>query len=380
VAFVSYNKNRWKAWFGGGYNRYNGQHYGEVIWSTIATTYQVPYRYYDNSSIKTDGNVYLRMQYLLSEKIAFYWDIQYRNVHYSFLGIDNTGNPLDQEVNLNFINPKAGINYQINQRNRLFLSFAVGNKEPNRDDYIISPPDDRPRAQTLYDTELGYTLNTKNVAFEAVFYNMQYNNQLIQTGAINDVGEEIRTNTKDSYRRGIELILTWRPIQWFEWKLNATFSQNKINNHNEYIDNWETWGKDTLAITKSDLAFSPQIIAGSQLNFRLFQRVSGDESRRQTLHLNFISKYVGKQFIDNTSTDSRSLDPYFINDIRLNYTLKTNIFDQLEIIALVRNVFDVDYVSNGWVYKYNYQGRTNNIDGLFPQAGINFLLGVNFSF
>jgi len=209
---------------------------------------------------------------------------------------------------------------------------------------------------------------------------MQYNNQLIQTGELNDVGEEIRTNVKDSYRRGIELMLTWRPIKWFEWKVNTTLSQNKINNYVEYIDNWETWGKDTLQINQSDLAYSPSVIGGSQLIFRLFDLVKPNQVRSQTLHLNLISKYVGKQFIDNTSDSSRSLDPYFINDIRLNYSLKTRSFNKLEIIVLARNVFNVEYVSNGWVYKYNYEGRTNNIDGLFPQAGINFLIGVNFGF
>ena len=380
VTSVHYQKKKWKTWFGGAFNRYDGQHYGEVIWSTIATTYNIPHRYYDNDAIKTDGNIYLRAQYMLNEKISFYGDIQYRNIHYSFLGIDNDGTALNQEVNLGFVNPKAGLNYQLNQKNRLFISFAVGNKEPNRDDYIIAPPNDQPQSQTLYDTEVGYTLNNEKLSFEAVFYNMQYNNQLIQTGELNDVGEEIRTNVKDSYRRGIELMLTWRPIKWFEWKVNTTISQNKINNHIEYIDNWETWGKDTLKADQTDLAYSPSVIGGSQLIFRLFHQVNPNLNKSQTLHLNLISKYVGKQFIDNTSDNSRSLDPYFINDIRLNYSLKNKTFKNLEVIVLVRNIFNVDYVSNGWVYKYNYEGRTSNIDGLFPQAGINFLVGVNFGF
>lgn len=380
VASINYNKSKWKVWLGGGYNRYEGQHFGEVIWSTIATTYNVPHRYYDNESIKTDGNIYLRAHYLLNDQFSLYGDIQYRNIRYTFLGIDNSGNPLNQAVNLNFFNPKAGINYQLNQYNRLFISFAVGNKEPNRDDYIVAPPDSRPKPQTLYDTELGYSLNFENLAFEAVFYNMQYSNQLIQTGELNDVGEEIRTNSKDSYRRGIELMLTWRPINWLEWRVNSTFSQNKINNHTEYIDNWETFGKDTLIIAQSDLAYSPGFIAGSQLAFRLFEITTAGKSKSQTLHITLISKYVGKQYIDNTSDDSRSLDPYFVNDVRLNYNLGGKSIKNLEIIALLRNVFDVDYVSNGWVYKYNYKGQTNNIDGLFPQAGINFLLGVNFGF
>lgn len=380
VASVHYQKKKWKTWFGGAYNRYDGQHFGEVIWSTIATTYNVPHRYYDNDATKTDGNVFLRAQYQLNEKISFYGDMQYRNIHYMFLGIDNDGDALNQEVNLGFVNPKAGVNYQLNQKNRLFISYAIGNKEPNRDDYIIAPPNDQPQSQTLYDTELGYTLNIEKLSFEAVFYNMQYDNQLIQTGELNDVGEEIRTNVKDSYRRGIELVLSWRPIKWFEWKTNITLSQNKINNHIEYIDNWETWGKDTLQVSQTDLAYSPSIIGGSQLIFRLFQLLDLNLSKSQTLHINLISKYVGKQFIDNTSDNTRSLDPYFINDVRLNYSLKNKTFKNLEIIVLVRNIFNVEYVSNGWVYKFNYEGRTNNIDGLFPQAGINFLIGVNFGF
>jgi len=209
---------------------------------------------------------------------------------------------------------------------------------------------------------------------------MDYSNQLIQTGELNDVGEEVRTNTKDSYRRGLELVFTWKPLDWFEWKFNSTFSQNKIINHNEYIDNWDTWGKDTISFAKTDLAFSPSVIAGSQLSFQLFKNILASKTNKQSLYLTIISKYVGKQYIDNTSDDSRSLDPYFVNDLRINYNLGGKSFKNIEIIALVRNVFDIDYVSNGWVYKYNSNGTTNNIDGLFPQAGINFLVGVNFGF
>jgi len=380
VASLNYKKSHWNVWLGGGWNKYDGQHFGEVIWSTIATTYTLPYRYYDNSAIKNDGNVYARANYQINNKLNLYIDLQYRRVNYSFDGVDANGSLSQQDVKLNFFNPKAGFNYQIDPKNRLFISFGVGHKEPNRDDYIISTPDSRPKAQTLFDTEFGYDFRIENFAFNFVFYNMKYDNQLIQTGALNSVGEEIRTNVKDSYRRGIELMFTWRPANWFEWNLNTTLSQNKIKNHTEYIDNWNTWSKDTLQLGTTDLVFSPAIIGGSQLTFTVFQSKANKKGKENSLFISLISKYVGKQFIDNTSSDKRSIAPYFVNDIRLNFNMQNVGFKNLEIIALVRNVFDVNYVSSAWVYKYNLEGSTKVLDGLFPQAGINFMLGVNFGF
>ncbi len=376
---LSYRKNKWDVTFGGGANQYKGQHFGEVIWSSVATSYVAPFRYYDNSSTKNDLSVYAKANYLLSETFSLYGDIQYRHVDYSFLGIDNDGSDLQQTALLDFVNPKVGVNARLNPNNSVFASFAIGNKEPNRDDYTSSTPNDQPDHQTLYDLEIGYRLSRKNIALEVAFYNMDYKNQLINTGELNDVGAEVRSNAISSYRRGIELSVDYRPIKWFHWAFNTTLSENKINDHVEYVDNWDTWAKDTLTLGRTDIAFSPSIIVGSQLGFTLFSN-ENNENKKQKLEITLISKYVGEQFLDNTSDASRSIAAYFVNDIRLNYSLENIGIRNVTFIAMLKNVFDVDYVSNGWVYKYKSGDQFQKLDGLFPQAGINYMLGVNIAF
>lgn len=379
VFSLNYDRNKWDVVIGGGINQYKGKHFGDVIWSRISTTYDAPFRYYENESTKNDLSVFAKANYLLNEMFSIYGDLQFRRVDYTFLGIDNGGTDLTQTIDNNFINPKIGLNAQLNSLNRAFVSFAVGNKEANRDDFRVAPPNDRPEHQTLYDLELGYSLAARKIAFDLVLYNMSYKNQLLSTGQINDVGEEVRTNVKSSFRRGVELSFDYKPLKWLRWNFNTTFSQNKINDHIEYVDNWDTWGKDTLSLGQTDIGFSPNVIVGSQIEFTLFNQQL-DNDRRHSLAISLITKYVGKQFLDNTSDDERSIDAYFVNDLRLNYSMEHFGLKNISLIALVRNVFDVEYVSNGWVYKYVSGDELNNMDGLFPQAGINYMIGLNISF
>jgi iron complex outermembrane receptor protein len=376
---LSYRKNRWDVVVGGSANQYKGRHFGDVIWSSVAISYVAPFRYYDNSSVKNDINVYAKANYALSEMFSIYGDIQYRHIDYSFLGIDNNGADLEQSVLLDFINPKVGINARLNPNNRIFASFAAGNKEPNRDDFTASTPNDRPDHQTLYDLELGYTLSRQNLIVDVVLYNMQYKNQLVNTGELNDVGAEVRTNAANSYRRGIELIFNYKIAKWLQWSFNSTFSQNKIVDHVEYVDNWDTWGKDTLNLGTTEITFSPSIILGSSIGITLFSS-SWNENKKHKMELFLITKYVGEQFIDNTSDATRSIDAYFVNDVRLNYSLENVGLKNISFLLLVRNVFNVDYVSNAWVYKYKSGDQFHKLDGMFAQAGINYMLGINIAF
>jgi iron complex outermembrane receptor protein len=376
---LRYTRSKWDVYLGGGANQYRGNHFGNVLWNSIEDDLDLPFNYYDNNSVKNDANVYLKANYALNEVFSFYGDLQYRYIDYSFLGIDNQGDDLQQNIMLNFFNPKAGISAQLNPQNRLFASFSVGNKEPSRDDYVIAPPNDQPKPQRLYDLELGYALQFSDLALNLTVYNMQYKDQLINTGELNDVGAEIRTNTPDSYRRGIEVELRYRIFQWLNWNINVTASQNKIKNNVEYIDNWDTWSKDSLYLGTSDISFSPNLIASSQLSFTLFSS-EYKENKKQNLELTLISQYVSKQYLDNTSADSRSINAYFVNDIRLNYNLEHIGLRRITFIAMLKNVFDVKYVSNGWVYKYRSANEIQNLDGLFPQAGINYMLGLNVAF
>jgi len=365
--------------FGGSFTQYNGKHFGDVIWSSISTSYQSPYQYYNNTSLKNDFSVYAKATYNYNEVFSFYGDLQYRFVDYSYLGIDNLGSPLDQRTALQFVNPKVGINAELNAENRVFASFAVGNKEPNRNDYIVAPPDDLPLPQTLYDFELGYTLSKQDYVLNLVLYSMQYKNQLINTGELNDVGAEVRTNVPKSYRRGLELSVNYAITNWLSWTGNASASINRIEDYTAYIDNWDTWGKDTVYYGTTEISFSPAFIAGSDFTFTLVDKTF-KEDKISLLTISLLSKFVSKQYLDNTSSDSRSIPSYFINDLRLNYSLTHVGIRNINLIALVRNVFDVDYVSNGWVYSYQSGDQLNMLDGLFPQAGINYMIGINIGF
>ena len=376
---------------GGGANQYLGGHYGEVIWSQYASNGNIRHRYYDNDATKNDFNVYGKLNYDLNSDLSAYVDLQQRIVTYDFTGLDQDGSELDQTSKMSFFNPKVGLNYLLNNKTSLYAFAGVGNKEPSRDDFTESTPNSRPSHESLIDIEIGYRYSSETVSFSANFYNMQYNNQLILTGELNDVGSAVRVNIPDSYRRGIELTGSFQLMDKLLWRLNATFSENKIAEFNEFIDNWDTGGKDSVTHTNTNIAFSPSIIGGSQLIFTPF---NSDENGK--LDLALVSKYVGDQFIDNTSSEYAKLDAYLVNDFRVSYSVKTKLFKQVVISSWIRNLLNQNYISNAWVYRFNTTGDPTSYDpyanaegsgtnsynqiGAFNQAGINFFLGLNLKF
>lgn len=391
VYSAEYNDDDFQFTLGGGANQYLGGHYGEVIWSQYASNSNIRDRYYDNDATKNDVNVYGKLNYDVNSNMSIYADLQYRFVSYDFIGLDQDNNALDQTAKLNFFNPKVGLNYTVNKQSSLYAFAGIGNKEPSRDDYTESTPTNRPEHENLLDVELGYRYSSKKLSFTFNFYNMQYENQLILTGELNDVGSAVRVNIADSYRRGVELTGAFQLMDKLTWKLNATLSQNKIAEFNEFVDNWDTWGKDSVSHTNTDIAFSPSIIAGSQLVFTPFSSIENG-----TLDLAFVSKYVGQQYIDNTSSDYAKLDAYLVNDLRISYRVKTKVFKEVVVSSWIRNLFDRNYISNAWVYRFNTAGDPTSYDayanaegsgtnsynqiGAFNQAGINFFVGLKLKF
>ena len=367
------------------------QHYGEVIWSQYASNGNIRHRYYDNDATKNDINVYGKLNYDLNSDLSAYVDLQQRIVTYDFTGLDQDGSELDQTSEMSFFNPKVGFNYSLNEKTSLYAFAGVGNKEPSRDDFTESTPNDRPSHESLLDIEIGYRYFSKTVSFSANFYNMQYNNQLILTGELNDVGSAVRVNIPDSYRRGIELTGSFQLMDKLLWRLNATFSENKIAEFKEFIDNWDTGVKDSVTHVNTNIAFSPSIIGGSQLIFTPFNSVNNGK-----LDLALISKYVGDQFIDNTSSEYAKLDSYIVNDFRVSYTVKTKLFKEVVISSWIRNLSNQNYISNAWVYRFNTTSDPTTYDpysnaegsgtnsynqiGAFNQAGINFFVGLNLKF
>ena len=376
---------------GGGVNQYLGGHYGEVIWSQYASNGNIRHRYYDNDATKNDINVYGKLNYDLNSDLSAYVDLQQRIVTYDFTGLDQDGSELDQTSEMSFFNPKVGFNYSLNEKTSLYAFAGVGNKEPSRDDFTESTPYDRPSHESLLDIEIGCRYFSKKISFSANFYNMQYNNQLILTGELNDVGSAVRVNIPNSYRRGIELTGSFQLMDKLLWRLNATFSENKIAEFKEFIDNWDTGVKDSVTHTNTNIAFSPSIIGGSQLIFTVFNSVENGK-----LDLALVSKYVGDQFIDNTSSEYAKLDAYIVNDFRVSYTVKTKLFKEVVISSWIRNLSNQNYISNAWVYRFNtssdpttydpyanaegYGTNSYNQIGAFNQAGINFFVGLNLKF
>ncbi len=388
VFSADYTADKFNLILGGGANQYLGGHFGEVIWAQYSSNGPIRHRYYDNDAIKNDINIYGKLNYDLNKDFNAYLDLQYRFVSYEFTGLNNDRSPLDQTANLNFFNPKAGMNYRLNSSNNIYGFVGVGNKEPNRDDFTESSPESRPQHEQLLDVEFGHRYTSEKLSISTNFYNMQYKNQLILTGELNDVGSAVRVNIPESYRRGVEFTGAAILSEKFTLKFNLTLSENKISTFTEYVDNWDTWGKDEVVHENTDIAFSPGIIGGGQLIFTPFEKENGK------LQFALLSKYVGNQYIDNTSSDFAKLDAYLVHDLRISYLIKSNLFREVEVSSWIRNLSNQNYISNAWVYRFNTafdptsydmyanpeNGNTYNQIGAFNQAGINFFVGLKLRF
>ena len=394
VFSADYTANKFNLILGGGANQYLGGHFGEVIWAQYASDGSIRHRYYDNDAKKNDVNFYGKLNYDLNKDFNVYLDLQYRFVSYEFTGLNNDRSPLDQTANLNFFNPKAGVNYRLNSSNNLYGFIGVGNKEPNRDDFTESSPESRPQHEQLVDVEFGHRYASEKFSISTNFYHMQYENQLILTGELNDVGSAVRVNIPESYRRGVELTGSALIHKKLQFKFNCTLSENKITAFNEFVESWDT---DTLIEVNhqnTDIAFSPSIIGGGQFIFTPFSH-----KKHGKLQLAFITKYVGDQFIDNTSNENAKLDDYIVHDFRLTYLKKSTLFKEIEFSAWLRNLANQHYISNAWVYRFKYSGNAvdpnywsyseyNNAEGAntfnqigaFNQAGINFFVGLKLRF
>jgi len=371
---VTYNlnyrpKNNLNITLGGAYNEYDGAHYNNIEWTQQSTNIPPDYEYSRDNAVKTDFNIFARVEYRLGN-FLLYGDMQYRHIFYSFLGFDQNLNNVQEQVGLNFFNPKAGITYNINANSNVYASIAVGNHEPNRSDYTNSTPLDRPKPENLKDLELGYRVNEEDFSAGLNGFYMLYKNQLILTGALDYVGEAVRTNVKDSYRAGIEFNGRVKIATPLTWLVNATLSTNKVDNFQQYLFNYDTNTNDLYQYSKTNIAYSPDFTGSSTISYHPIK--NGE--------IAFISKYVSRQYLDNTSTLSRSLGGYMVNDVRLNYNFKLKGVKNIGVGLLVNNVFSKKYQSDGATYPDIEGGKVVNYNYFFPQAPINFLASVNIRF
>lgn len=372
-----YMQENWDLVLGGGYNEYDGDHFGEVIWARFAGDSEHEDRYYENNGFKTDFNVYGKFNYYFSDALNTYIDLQYRTITYRFLGLridesdgDQVIDELQQQDRINFFNPKVGFVYRFNDQNRAFASLSIGGREPARRDYIESTPESRPDPERLYDYELGYIANNDRFRAGVNIYYMNYVDQLILTGAVNDVGAYIRENVPESYRAGVEVHGAVNLTQALTWEANATLSRNKIPEYTHYLDNFDEGGQDAAVYENSDIAFSPSFISSSTIQYR-----------RHGWSAALISKYVSRQYLDNTQNQNRSIEPYFVNDLRLGYTIAdAPWFGSLDFTLQVNNILDAEYVSNGYTFGWIAGGGEQHFNYYFPQAGRNLLLKVGIGF
>jgi iron complex outermembrane receptor protein len=354
---------------GGAYNEYKGRHYNNIEWTQQSTSIPQDYEYGRNTAKKTDFNIFSRAEYHIGD-VLLYGDVQYRHIGYSFLGYDQNLKNVQQQVALDFFNPKAGITYQLTDNSNVYASVAVGHHEPNRSNYVNSSPSSRPKPEQLTDFEAGYRTAQSNFSAGINGFYMLYKDQLVLTGALNDVGEAIRTNIPDSYRAGIEATGKVKITPQLSWAANATISVNKVKNFQQFLYNYDTDKMDATQYSKTDIAYSPNFIAASTISY---QPIKNTE-------IAFISKYVSQQYLDNTSTQSRSLPKYFVNDVRLNYNFKFKGVKNIGIGLLVNNVFSAKYQSDGATYPDIEGGVVKNYNYWFAQAPINFLASLNLRF
>ncbi len=331
--------------FGGGWNKYEGSHFGKVIWARFASQSELGDKYYDDYAVKIDGNIFAKANYQITDKLSLFGDLQYRTVNYKADGVQ--ANSVDDTFD--FFNPKTGLTYDIDTHNALYFSYARANREPNRTDYEGG----NVKPEKLNDFELGWRYVAEKVQFNTNVYYMAYKDQLILTGNLDDVGAPIRSNSEKSYRLGLEVDATIALTDQLIIRPNFTLSANK--NKDLAVE-----GKD---YGTTDIAYSPAIIAG---NILVYIPV-------ENLHISWMQKFVGQQYMNNIELPAAKLADYFVNDLNVAYTFKPkSIFKEIIVTGLVNNFLDKKYVSNGYMYDiYPYY---------YPQAGINFLAGVVLKF
>ncbi len=372
IGSVSYKENQTELIVGSAWNNYSGDNYGNVIWAQFYGANPINHEWYRSKGIKKDFNVFAKLNYQLSPGLSVYADAQYRHIDYRINGVDDNLRNLTQIHLFDFFNPKAGIFYTLNNHHSIYFSYGNGHREPNRSNYTdADPTKPAPIQETLHDFELGYKGTFRKYTMGINLYNMRYHDQLILTGRINDVGSAIMTNVPKSYRMGFEYTGKLALLNNLTWEHHVTLSTNKIIDFVEYVDDWDNWGNQlSHDLGKTDIAFSPSVVAGSNFSWQA----------SKLLNVNFQSNYVSRQFLDNTSNTDRSLNAYIASNLKLDYTLPQKLVKKWVIYATLNNLFNEKYESNGWVYSYYSEGTRQKEDGLFPQAGISYLLGMSIEF
>lgn len=362
VLSLQYKGSKKELTVGGGWNRYNGNHFGKIIWAPGG----VPdnYRWYNRQANKTDINIFAKYQQALTSQINVFSDLQYRHVLYNIDGFrDNPSLQIREKYT--FLNPKIGIGYTSNNY-QWYASYSLGQKEPNREDFEAGN-NQLPKPEKLHDIELGIEKKNSQNSWGATIYYMHYKDQLVLTGKINDVGAYTRTNIPDSYRLGLELQGKSTLTHWLNLAGTLTVSRNKVQNFTEFYDDYDNGGQKINTYGNTTIAYSPSLIGSASINI----------TPLRNLEISLPGKYVSRQYLDNTSNKARSLSAFYVQDLRIGYIVRKVFFKNINLVVQANNVFNKKYEPNGYTFSYLYGGSVITENYYFPMAGTNFMLAVN---
>lgn len=373
----SYKLNNLSTSFGLGANHYDGDHFGILKWlehndGSVPNDYQ----WYKNNGKKDDANTFLKVNYALNSKLNLYTDLQYRYIKYEISGFDDDLIELKYDKDFNFFNPKLGLNFTLNKFSNLYGSFAVANREPARADIKEASKGGNvfPTHETLYDYELGYKLSSENLAFSINLYYMMYKDQLVNTGEKNSVGYDLMTNVDDSYRSGIEVAANYEMNKFLSFNLNFTYSQNKIEDYKQTISVYDAGWANKRKVVKNygdvTTSFSPDIVSNAAILVKPIEN----------LDIQLKAKYVSEQYFDNTESDDRKIDAYFVNDLDISYNLAAISLKAVTLTASVYNIFDHEYETHAYGGFSEVGGKEENWMYYFPQAPANFMFKANIKF
>jgi len=376
VYSLKYKNEKVEASMGGGLNIFSGDHFGRIIWMRYPGAAEKDHQWYFNNGEKREASLYGKMTAEISPKASFFGDLQYRYIKYILEGNDDDLKNISQTHSFNFFNPKTGIHFTIGEDQEAYVSVSVAHREPTRTDFKEASGDDKatPGSERLFDTELGYRLNLPGRSFAINLYGMFYNDQLVPTGELSNVGYPIMTNVDRSYRIGAELSAGFVPADFLSWKLNLTLSRNEIRDFVEhYVDyNTTDWSSEYKSrnLGNVDIAYSPRVTGTSDFALKPIS----------TADIHLITKYVGRQYFDNTMSGERMLDHYLVNNIIVGFTPGIKNIRKVEIQAIVNNIFNTEYENNAYGGNWYEDGKEKTWAYYFPQAGINFMFKLGFTF
>lgn len=353
--------------FGGLYSRYIGDHFGNLLWGQTIGASAPNHRFYENQGVKTEGSFFAKATHQLSSKLTGFLDLQIRGIDYKVEGTISGPDNFDVDDQFTFFNPKAGLTYTLSQKQNIYFSYAKAQREPNRTDYENGSP----KPEKLNDFELGWRINNEKVRVQTNLYWMEYQDQLVLTGAIDEVGAPIRQNVGKSRRVGLEVDATIQLADQWLLKPNLALSSN------QNLDFYFKRDGVLQSLGKTQLAYSPGVVAGNALVFAPSTR----------FQVGLLSKYVGKQYMGNIDSENSTLPSYFVSDINFVFTWQPNRWiKEIQWLTTVNNIFNFKYESNGYFYTYDddwsTSGQITTIEGAgyYPQAGIHFLSGVTLTF